>query len=90
MTLRKLFSLRQTPQHLPIPGTTQVLNEAGGYTWPVDKWARLDRFLILGSESGTYYIGPHELTRRLLHAQIELIAPQTDQLLREFGVSLTP
>ncbi len=73
MTLRKLFSLRQTPQHLPIPGTDQVCNEAGGYTWPVDKWARLDRFLILGSESGTYYIGPRELTRQNATAAIECI-----------------
>ncbi len=73
MTLRKLFSTRQTPQHLPIPGTDQVCNEAGGYTWPVDQWARLDRFLILGSESGTYYIGPRELTRQNATAALECI-----------------
>ncbi len=73
MTLRKLFSTRQTPQHLPIPGADQVCNEAGGYTWPVDNWARLDRFLILGSESGTYYIGPRELTRQNATATLECI-----------------
>lgn len=41
----------------------QVLNSAGGYTFKIDKWARLDRFLILGTEGGTYYAGERELTR---------------------------
>jgi 60 kDa SS-A/Ro ribonucleoprotein len=41
-----------------------VKNLAGGYAWPVDDWVRLERFLILGSENGTYYIGERELTRQ--------------------------
>jgi len=44
-----------TPQAERIPGTSQVPNSAGGYAWPVDKWMRFDRFLIFGSERGTYY-----------------------------------
>lgn len=51
----------ETPQSEPIPGT--VANSAGGYAFPVDDWARLDRFLILGSAEGTYYIGERKLTR---------------------------
>jgi 60 kDa SS-A/Ro ribonucleoprotein len=51
-----------TPQAERIPGTTQVPNSAGGYAWPVDKWMRFDRFLIFGSERGTYYIREHQLT----------------------------
>src|ERR1044071_7601457 len=43
-----------TPQAERIPGTNQVPNSAGGYAWPVDKWTRFDRFLIFGSERGTY------------------------------------
>ncbi len=74
MSLRKLFSLRQTPQNKPIPGTNQVRNEAGGYAWPVDNWVRLDRFLVLGSESGTYYIGPMELTHQNATAALACIA----------------
>ncbi len=49
-----------TPQSAPLPG--QVANSAGGYTWQVDDWARLRRFLILGSEGGTYYIREQALT----------------------------
>jgi 60 kDa SS-A/Ro ribonucleoprotein len=42
-----------------LPG--QMPNAAGGYVWPVDDWMRLERFLILGSEGGTYYVCEHEL-----------------------------
>lgn len=54
---------RVTPQSQPILGSTQVANDAGGYAWPVDDWTRLDRFLVLGSEGGTYYVGEQKLTR---------------------------
>jgi 60 kDa SS-A/Ro ribonucleoprotein len=56
----KHFSLRATPQSAPIPGT--VKNAAGGYAFPVDDWTRLDRFLILGSEGGSYYATARKLT----------------------------
>jgi 60 kDa SS-A/Ro ribonucleoprotein len=57
----RLFSLRRTPQSEPIPGT--VPNSAGGYAFPVDDWIRFDRFLVLGSEGGSYYAGARTLTR---------------------------
>lgn len=52
-----------TPQREPLPHTTQVSNDAGGYVWAVDAWAQLDRFLVLGSTGGTYYVGERQLTR---------------------------
>lgn len=58
----KLFATKATPQREPIPGSTQAPNSAGGFTWRVDDWARLDRFLILGSEGGTFYIAERTLT----------------------------
>ena len=61
MTLRDLFSRRRTPQHEALPG--QVANTAGGHAFAVDDWDRLDRFLVLGSEDGTFYIAPRALTR---------------------------
>ena len=51
-----------TPQSAPIPGAGQVPNSAGGYAWAVSTWDRLDRFLVLGSEGGTYYVGERQLT----------------------------
>jgi 60 kDa SS-A/Ro ribonucleoprotein len=62
MTLRQYFSTRQTPQNQPIPGSQQVANSAGGFAWAVNDWTRLERFLVLGSEGGTYYIQPRQLT----------------------------
>ena len=59
---KKYFSTKATSQSHPIPGTNQVPNSAGGYAWQLDDWARLDRFLVLGCEGGTYYVGERELT----------------------------
>jgi 60 kDa SS-A/Ro ribonucleoprotein len=52
-----------TPQSEPVPGSDQVQNNAGGFTWAIDDWARLERFLILGSEGGTYYVNERKLTK---------------------------
>src|SRR5215470_10643737 len=67
----KLFSWRQTPQSESIPGT--VPNSAGGHAFPVDDWVRLDRFLVLGSEGGSYYAGERALTRENAQAVIRCI-----------------
>src|SRR5213594_3913760 len=60
----KMFNRRATPQSQPIPGSNQVRNSGGGYSWQVDDWARLDRFLILGAEGGTYYIREPDLVKQ--------------------------
>jgi 60 kDa SS-A/Ro ribonucleoprotein len=60
--LTKMFSTKTTPQTMQIPGSTQVQNDARGYVWQVDDWSRLDRFLVLGSEGGTYYVSERDLT----------------------------
>ena len=69
----KLFSRRVTPQSQPIPGSKQVRNSNSGYSWQVDDWTRLDRFLILGAEGGTYYIGERELVKQNHDALIRCI-----------------
>jgi 60 kDa SS-A/Ro ribonucleoprotein len=61
--LSKWFNTKQTPQSAPIPGTSQIRNSAGGFAFAVDDWTRLDRFLILGSEGGSYYATERKLTR---------------------------
>src|SRR6266699_807582 len=42
----KIFNRRVTPQSQPIPGSNQVRNSGSGYSWAVDDWTRLDRFLF--------------------------------------------
>lgn len=46
----------------------QVPNSAGGFVFAVDQWTQLDRFLILGTVGGTYYIGERDLTKENLDA----------------------
>ena len=62
-----------TPQSAAIPGTDQVPNSAGGFAFEVDRWDRLDRFLVLGSEGGTYYIRERALTIENAEVVAELI-----------------
>src|SRR5882724_5374208 len=69
----KLFNRRATPQSHPIPGSSQVRNSGGGYSWQVDDWTRLDRFLVLGAEGGTYYITERELVKQNHDAIIRCI-----------------
>ena len=59
---RNLLRREQTPQHAPLFGENQILNSAGGYVWAVDDWTRLDRFLILGSEGGSFYATEQAIT----------------------------
>ncbi len=69
----KMFNRRATLQSQPIPGSSQVRNSGGGYSWEVDDWTRLDRFLILGAEGGTYYIAERELVKQNYDALIRCI-----------------
>ena len=62
-----------TPQHEPILGSAQVANSAGGYAFPVTDWVQLDRFLILGTEGGSYYASEHKLTRESAEAVLRCI-----------------
>jgi 60 kDa SS-A/Ro ribonucleoprotein len=63
MSYLKRHRTRRVPQWVPIPGSDQVPNSAGGFAWAVDDWTRLRRFLILGSEGGSYYASEWTLTR---------------------------
>jgi len=59
------FNTVKTPQRQPIPTATtpQVKMASGGFGWAVDDWTRLDRFLIMGTEGGTYYASAQKLTK---------------------------
>lgn len=59
---------------MPIKGMNQARNNAGGYVFTLDDWAVFDRFLILGSEAGSYYVAPQKLTQSNAQTVIRLIA----------------
>jgi 60 kDa SS-A/Ro ribonucleoprotein len=72
----KRHGTRRVPQWAPLPG--QGPNSAGGYAWAVDIWTRLRRFLVLGSEGGSYYASEWSLTREN--------ARSVEQCVREDGL----
>lgn len=56
------YSTLSTPQSEQAD-SRQVPNSAGGFTFEVDKWDRFRRFLVLGSDKGSYYAGKRQLVR---------------------------
>lgn len=78
----KHFSVRVTPQSQSIPGSGQVPNSAGGFAWAVDDWGLLDRFLILGTEGGTYYVKEQTLTRESAEAVARCVAADGARVVR--------
>ncbi|AKS35897.1 TROVE domain-containing protein [Mycolicibacterium goodii] len=75
MDILNTFNLRRTPQARPA-SPEQVRNAAGGYTFAVDDWARVHRFLTLGTDGGTYYVTDRDLTR--YNAEVVLRVAATD------------
>lgn len=79
---------RTTPQR-ERARADQVPNSAGGHVFALEPLARLRRFLILGSEGGTYYAGERKLTRQNLEnleAVITAEGPAAVELIRDISV----
>src|SRR6266566_56973 len=60
--LKKAAIRLGTPKQSEPLDERQVPNSAGGFAYPVTDWVQLDRFLVLGSEGGSYYAKEQELT----------------------------
>lgn len=57
------FNPSSTPQSKKIPGRDDMVeNSAGGVTFKLDIWAQARRFLILGTEGGSYYATEKKMT----------------------------
>lgn len=78
MAYSQHFSTLKTPQSEQAT-TNQVRNSAGGYVFQLDKWKRLERWLILGCEGGTYYASERELTRDNAKTILECLAENGDR-----------
>jgi 60 kDa SS-A/Ro ribonucleoprotein len=51
-----------------------VPNSAGGYTFALDKWGRLSRWLTLGADKGSYYASEKTLTIENAKCVLECLA----------------
>ena len=81
---------RRTPQSQPILGAGQSRNSAGGYGWAVDDWVRLDRFLILGCEGGSYYASEQALSLDVNLDVRRILAIEVVNVREHWTVALTP
>jgi 60 kDa SS-A/Ro ribonucleoprotein len=70
--LRQHGTRTPTPQSEPMRAD-QVVNNQGGYGWAVDNWTRLARWLVLGSEGGSFHVGEYDLTKQNVDALRECI-----------------
>jgi 60 kDa SS-A/Ro ribonucleoprotein len=69
----KHVSSKVTPQSEAIPGSGQVANSAGGFSFEISPFQKLDRFLILGNEGGSYYADEKAMTKTNAKNVLELI-----------------
>ena len=83
MSYLKRHGTRRVPQWARIRGSDQVPNSAGGFAWAVDDWTRLHRFLILGSEGGSYYATQSTLTRENARAVERCLAEDGSRTVAE-------
>ncbi len=81
--LKTVLNKKKTPQDQPIPGSAMVPNSAGGYTFAVDDWTRLARYLVLGSEGGSFYATEKALSLDNADAVKRCIAADGPRVVRE-------
>jgi 60 kDa SS-A/Ro ribonucleoprotein len=60
--LAQHYNVRETPQSRAIPGRDMIQNSGKAYVFNAGEFAKLDRFLMAGTEGGTMYVGEESLT----------------------------
>jgi len=72
------------PQSQPIPGREPEMakNNAGGFVFKLSPLKTLERFLILGTEGGTYYAGERKHTDQALGAVRACVDKQPEESLK--------
>lgn len=61
----------------------QVKNAAGGYVFQLDRWAALRRFLVIGTEGGTFYVGQSDLTKQSVECVRACLDDDPQRVVRE-------
>ncbi len=85
----KHFTALFTPQ-MEKARADQVVNTASGFVFELDRWARLDRWLILGVEGATYYASEQKLTRENALSLLECLnenGPRTVARITEISIA---
>lgn len=80
--LKNAVARAATPPQTEPLDERQVKNSAGGYSYSVGDWGRLDRFLILGSEGGSYYATERKLTAQNIDAMKHCVVGDGNRAVR--------
>src|SRR3954469_21800380 len=60
----------------------EVANNAGGFVFEVTDIARLERFLILGTDKGSFYVTEKDLTKQNVDFIHKMISTNAEAVLR--------
>lgn len=82
VTSKRNKKLTKTPATRPIPNRKEVMikNHAGGYVFLGDKFMHVERFLIMGAMSGTYYVSKQQLGEDAMKAVMSCVDTAEDGL----------
>lgn len=80
MDILSSINTRITPQNRA-SRLDQVENSAGGFVFTISDAMRLKRFLILGTDAGTYYVNASDLTRANAEVVIRMAMDEPEVLL---------
>lgn len=58
----EIWNPKKTPQTEKAK-PEQIKNSAGGFSFEVNEWTQLERFILIGSEGGSYYATEQKLTK---------------------------
>lgn len=62
MRISDHYSEKNTPQKSPVPGRNMVKNDAGAYAFKHEDFDTMKRFVMIGTEGGTYYASEKTVT----------------------------
>lgn len=83
----RAYANRTIPVTEPL-NDRQIANNGGGFSFAVTDKVRLQRFLILGTDGGTYYTKEMDLTKQNVNFIINLIK-KDESLVRETAVEIS-
>jgi 60 kDa SS-A/Ro ribonucleoprotein len=81
MSYLKEHTATPTPQTEPLPG--QIRNQEGGFSWEVPIWDQFRRFLILGTQGGSYYKSERDQTKEAFDVVDACLADDPSRAVRE-------
>lgn len=82
-SIYKGFGARASVPQTEQATSDEIVNHTGGYVFQVDDFTRLRRFLILGTEGGTYYQGERKITKECYDTVVRCLTSNGERTVKE-------